>query len=324
MKIGVIGCGALGGYYGTKLWQAGQDVHFLLRSDYEAVRDHGVRIESPDGNFTAHPAAANAPEQIGRCDLVLIGLKTTANNILPQLLPPLVKPTTRVLTLQNGLGNEEALAQVVDSTQILGGLCFVCLNRIRPGQIRHLYGGHVVIGEFKRKPTDHTEAIAELFRKAGVRCSVSDDLNRANWEKLVWNVPFNGLGVAAIAGLEAMASNVVPTRLPHPRGFTTAELLNDPQWTIWVRGLMLEIIEAANKLGHAIPSSLADTMIERTRTMGSYQASTLVDFEQGRPLELDSIFLEPLRLARQNGVETPRLRNLCAVLSELDRRRATT
>ena len=80
MKIGVVGCGALGSYYGARLWQAGHDVHFLLRSDYDVVREHGVRIESPAGNFIARPYAARQPEEIGACDLVVIGLKTTAND----------------------------------------------------------------------------------------------------------------------------------------------------------------------------------------------------------------------------------------------------
>jgi 2-dehydropantoate 2-reductase len=322
MKIGVAGCGALGSFYGAKLWQAGHDVHFLLRSDYDVVRRHGVRIESPDGNFTARPNAARAPGEIGVCDLVLIGLKTTANGAFPELLPPLVGPDTAVLTLQNGLGNEEALARIFPAEQILGGLCFVCLNRIQPGFIRHIEHGFVVIGEFQRKPLPRTQAIAEMFEQAGVRCSVSEDLGKAHWEKLVWNVPFNGLGVAGIAGIEGLAGGVVPSSIPRRECLPTDELLRDAHWTGLVRGLMLEVIHAAAKLGHAIPESLADKMIERTRTMGTYRASTLVDFERGQPLELESLFLEPLRQARQAGANTPLLKNLCAVLTELDQRRA--
>src|SRR5687768_11861016 len=104
MKIAVVGCGAIGSYYGAKLRHAGADVHFLLRSDYEAVRRNGVFIESPDGNFNTHPCCAQKPEEIGESDLVLVGLKTTANDQFPNLLPPLVGKRTAVLTLQNGLG----------------------------------------------------------------------------------------------------------------------------------------------------------------------------------------------------------------------------
>lgn len=322
MKIGVVGCGALGSFYGAKLWKAGHAVHFLLRSDYEVVRERGVAIESPGGNFIARPHAARVPEEIGVCDLVLIGLKTTANADFPKLIPPLVGPNTAVLTLQNGLGNEEVLAKLFPAGQILGGLCFVCLNRLRPGFVRHIEHGFVVVGEFQRKPLPRTRAIAEMFEQAGVNCSVSEDLGKAHWEKLVWNVPFNGLGVAGLAGIEAVKTGVVPAHIERKECLPTDELLRDARWTELVRGLMLEVIHAAERLGHDIPESLADKMIQRTRTMGTYRASTLIDFERRQPLELESLFLEPLRQAEQAGANTPLLKNLCAVLAELDRRRA--
>src|SRR5262245_47544842 len=127
MKIGVVGCGALGSFYGAKLSRDGQEVHFLLRSDYDVVRRRGVEILSADGNFHAHPKVAKTPEEIGVCDLVLIGLKTTANHQFPKLVPPLVGENTAVFTLQNGLGNEEELAKLFGPEKILGGLCYVCL-----------------------------------------------------------------------------------------------------------------------------------------------------------------------------------------------------
>src|SRR5690242_6349880 len=108
MKIAVVGCGAVGSFYGAKLARAGQDVYFLLRSDYDVVRRNGVLIRSPQGDFRARPACARSPQEIGGVDLVIIGLKTTANDQFPNLLPPLVSDKTAVLTLQNGLGNEEA------------------------------------------------------------------------------------------------------------------------------------------------------------------------------------------------------------------------
>jgi 2-dehydropantoate 2-reductase len=132
MKIAVVGCGALGSFYGAKLCRDGHDVHFLLRSDFEAVRRNGVFIRSKDGDFNVRPKCARAPEEIGPVDLVVIGLKTTANDQFPLLLPPLVGSGTAILTLQNGLGNEERLAELFPIEQILGGLCFVCLNRLAP------------------------------------------------------------------------------------------------------------------------------------------------------------------------------------------------
>src|SRR5882672_5162510 len=125
MKIAVVGCGAVGSFYGAKLARAGQETHFLLRSDYEAVRRKGVFICSPQGDFNVRPKCARSAEEIGVSDLVLVALKTTANHQFSALLPPLVGPASGVLTLQNGLGNEEDLNRVFGVEQIMGGLCFV-------------------------------------------------------------------------------------------------------------------------------------------------------------------------------------------------------
>ena len=320
MKIGVVGCGALGSYYGAKLCRAGREVHFLLRSDYDAVRRRGVRVQSVEGDFRAHPRCARAPEQIGICNLVLIALKTTANEQFPRLLPPLVGPNTAVVTLQNGLGNEAPLAALFGAEKILGGLCFVCLNRIGPGLVHHLAHGSVVLGEYQRWPEPRTHDIASMFRHAGVPCKVTDNLERAHWEKLVWNIPFNGLGVASAVGDEALTASPSALRLPGSLGpcLPTDRLLGDPRWERLVRELMLEVIAAASALELKIPESVAEKQISRTRMMGAYKASTLIDFERGQPLELESMFFEPLRQARQAKVPTPRLAALCEVLKQLN------
>lgn len=323
MKVAVVGCGAVGSFYGAKLAQAGHELHFLLRSDYDVVRREGLQIKSPAGDFRVHPLCARTPQEIGPCDLVLIGLKTTANSEYPNLVPPLVDETTAVLTLQNGLGNVEQLARFVPPAQILGGLCFVCLNRLRPGLIHHIDHGAIVIGEFRRGEVARAKALAEVFRDAGVVCKVSEDLARAHWEKLTWNIPFNGLGVAAGAGYEAVMKGSAPERL-HTVCTPTDQLLTEPHWEQLIRELILEVITAAAALGWKLPQGIADEQIARTRTMGAYKASTLLDFELGRPLELDSLFCEPLRRARAAGVEMPRLSALCQVLIGLDALRAKT
>jgi len=320
MKIGVVGCGALGSYYGAKLCRDGQETHFLLRSDYEYVRAKGVRVRSVDGDFHVNPKCARAPEDIGVCDVVLIGLKTTANRQFARLLPPLVGEHTAVVTLQNGLGNEAPLAELFGASKILGGLCFVCLNRVEPGVVRHLAHGRIVLGEYERWPEPRTHDLASAIRHAGVPCKVTDNLERAHWEKLVWNIPFNGLGVASAAGYEFLTAPSSARRVPAPAGrcLGTDQLLAEPRWEKLVRELMLEVIAAANALSFKIPESFAATQIESTRAMGAYKASTLIDFERGQPLEFEGMFLAPLRLAEKAGVAMPRLAALAAVLQALD------
>jgi len=317
MKIAVVGCGALGSFYGALLCRAGHETHFLLRSDYNAVRERGVNIRSVSGDFHVRPISTRDPREIGPSDLVLIALKTTANAALPVLLPPLVGSQTAVLTLQNGLGNEAAVAALVGKEKTLGGLCFVCLNRVAPGEILHVAHGAVVMGEFGRAPLPRTRDIAQTIAASGVPCSVAENLEAAHWEKLVWNIPFNGLGVAGAAGFDAVEQGrVIPGRKLGPC-LTTDLLLDKSRWEKLVRELMMETIRAAHGLGLAVPDSAADRQIERTRDMGAYKASTLIDFERGQELELESLFLEPLRQARKAGVDCPRLAALCAVLQEL-------
>ncbi len=326
MKIAVVGCGAVGSYYGACLARAGHEAHFLLRSDYETVRRRGVFVRSKQGDFNVRPKAARAPEEIGAADLVLVALKTTANFQFPRLLPPLVGPQTAVLTLQNGLGNEEELARLLPTEKILGGLCFVCLNRIEPGVIHHIDHGLVVIGEYQRWPEPRTHDIASAFRAAGVPCKVTDNLARAHLDKLVWNIPFNGLGVAGLVGYDNVIQGNAPEEVVrgfaegrHPRQtLPTDLLLGNEHWAKLLRELMAEVIALARALGFDVPDSVANINIERTRSMGAYKASTLLDFEKGKPLELKSLFLEPLRLAHAAGLQVPRLAALCHVLQALD------
>jgi 2-dehydropantoate 2-reductase len=318
MKIAVVGCGAIGSYYGARLWQSGHETHFLLRSDLEEVRRHGVRIQSVEGDFEARPFCAAKPEEIGVVDLVLIGLKTTANDRLGELLPPLVGPQTLIVTLQNGLGNEEKLAALFGSANILCGLCFVCLNRVAPGVIHHMAHGLVVLGEHGRRAQERTHRLVEMFKAARIPCRLTEDLAGAHWEKLVWNIPFNGLGVAALAGYEALAPGA-PMPATRPKGSTwpTDALLADERWTALLRELMVEVIASGRAEGHALADRLAEENLERTRVMGAYKASTLLDFEKGLPLEMESMFLEPLRRAQKAGVAAPRLQQMCAVLEWL-------
>ncbi|MFP6902289.1 MAG: 2-dehydropantoate 2-reductase [Verrucomicrobiia bacterium] len=315
MKIGVIGAGAVGGFYGGKLCRTGEDVHILLRGDYEAVNTRGLRIESADGDFTVYPHAHDTPEGIGPCDLVLVALKTSANELYAELITPLVGKHTAILCLQNGLGNCEQLAELFGAEKILGGLCFVCLNRSAPGVIQHLAFGKIIMGEHTRPPQKRTRTFAALFKEAGVPCTVAENLEQGLWEKLVWNIPFNGLGVVAAADLPALEGQPIPKTLGPV--WPTDKLLANPDWENWVRDLMDEIISAANAKSLGLDPALAKAMIERTRAMGEYRASTLIDFENGQPLELESMFHEPLRQAQATGVPVPRLEALVSVLGQI-------
>ncbi len=219
--------------------------------------------------------------------------------------------------MQNGLGNETAVAAIAGAGKTMGGVCFVCLNRTSPGTIKHIGHGAVVVGEHGRAPQARTHQISQIFNDAGVSCKVAENLEQARWEMLVWNIPFNGLGVASAAGLEAVLKGRIPPGTKRQSCLTTDLLLSNPTWERLVRELMMETIAAARAQGLDVPDAAADRQIERTRQMGAYKASTLIDFENGRELELEGLFLEPLRRARKAGVPCPRLASLCEVLAQL-------
>ncbi len=321
MKIAIVGCGALGSYYGGKLHQANHQVHFILRSDFDYVKRHGITITSPQGDFKFRPRIALDPTTIGPCDLVIISLKTTANSKIEALVKPLTTDKTMVISLQNGLGNTELLSSFLPIEQVIGGLCFICVNRSAPGMIRHLDHGQITIGEARGWPEPRTHELASSFQNAGIPCKVTDTLRKAQWEKLVWNIPFNGLGVTGRFGFDFFHSreNVLPKQ--HSAPLSTEALLTDHRWLETVSKLMHEIIEVANELGHPIKHALADRMILNTRSMKDYHPSTVIDFELGRPLEFESMFAIPLAEAATTNISTPIFKRVCQILQHLDDRR---
>lgn len=290
-RVAIIGAGAVGSYYGGRLAQHGHDVHFLLRSDYEAVMRDGLHITSPLGDVQLQVQAHRNTAKIGPCDLVIIAMKVTSNAALLDLIPPLLHEGTALLTLQNGLGNEEFLAQHFGAQRVLGGLCFVCINRLSPGVIHHMAQGRIQIGEHTRPPLPRTLEIAAEFQRSLIDCQVAESLAAARWQKLVWNIPFNGLSIAA-------------------GGVDTAAILDDPSLENRVRELMTEIVQTSAGLGYEQPVSLIEDMINRTRTMEAYKPSSLIDYLDGREVELEAIWGEPIRHAAAAGLVMPKVQAL--------------
>ena len=296
-RVAVVGAGALGLYYGARMARAGVEVTFLARGDLHALRERGVTVAYLNEKYTLHPVrVASAPEEIGPVDLVVIGLKATANGELGRLLPPLLGADTAVVNLQNGLGVDEQVAEVAGPSRTLGCLCFVCVNRIAPGVAECTLPGYVALGEFVGGPTARTEAVAGVFRQAGVKTQVATSLLAARWHKLVWNVPFNGLAVAE-------------------GGVTTDLILADAGREGRVWALMREVQAIARAEGVEIAEDFVRDQVEKTRPMGAYKPSTLIDWQAGRPFELEPIWGEPLRRARRLGVDTPELARVHAELS---------
>lgn len=285
-SIAVVGAGAIGCYYGARL--ASQvPVHFLMRRDLAAVRERGLMIHSVAGDFHLNPvSAAGDPSEIGPVDLVLISVKTTQNEDLLRLIPPLLHEGTALLTLQNGLGNEPFLAKHFPGRPILGGICFVCIHRGEPGVVHHTAHGLVEMGELTN--FGYLDKVAALFQASGIPCKTHPDLGLARWRKLVWNVPFNGLSI--VTG-----------------GYDTRRILDDPALVARSRRLMEEVIRTAAAYGHEIELSFIEANFKRTSEMGPYHPTSWLDFAAGNPVEVEAIWGEPLRQAQSAGLDTPEL-----------------
>ena len=303
MKIGIVGSGAVGTYYGAKLAHAGSDVQFLMRGDLSDVRRDGIFVRGEGENFRVPKINAwNSSKEIGPCDLVIIAVKTTSNADLVDLVPPLLHEQTMVLTLQNGLGNEEFLADHFGAARVLGGLCFIAVDRPSKTEVeRHDYG-LVILGEFGRPAETRTHKVGAEFKRAGVKCTVTDDIALERWRKLIWNVPFNGLSI--VAG-----------------GIDTAEIVGDKNLRQLTLDLMEEIIATANKCGHALPEDAWREHIKRSDAMSGYKPSTLQDWESGKPLEIEAIWGEPVRRAQAVGARMPRTETIYELLKQLNRMR---
>ncbi len=308
-RIGIIGTGAIGGFYGVMLARAGFDVHFLLRSEYDAVVARGLQL-----NSAVHGAQALFPVQAYRdaadmppCDWLLVGAKTTSNAALSPAIAQAAAPGAKVVLLQNGLAVEDELRRLLPSSlHLLGGLCYICVHRAEPGVIEHQSLGAVNLGYHSGPAGGDAErqALTEegsgLFKAAGIDSAAVANLDQARWQKLVWNVPYNGLSVLLDAGTTALMGNA-----------DTREL---------IQAIMQEVVDAATAIGHRIPDNFAAKLLASTDRMPDYLPSMYHDYAQKRPLELGAIYEAPLAAAAAIGFEMPRVRALYQALRFIDAR----
>lgn len=307
MKIAVIGAGAVGGYYGALLVKNGYDVHFLLHSDFEHVRQHGLIVDSVNGDIVLSTVNAYArPQDMPSCDMGIIALKTTSNEALREILPHALQPDATIVVLQNGLGVEKQVQEILPNATIIGGLCFLCANKTGPGHIKHLDYGAIRMGQFLEDGTaagitDPMKKVYEVFTRASVSIDLAEDLGRARWEKLVWNIPFNGLSVILNAD--------------------TSDLIHSEPAQALLREIMHEVIAGARCFGHDIGDDFAEIMIFATKQMVAYKPSMKLDYEKKRPMEIDAIYRRPIHAAADAGYTMAKTRVIMMQLDYMNHKR---
>ncbi len=285
----VIGTGAIGGYYGGRLAESGRAVSFLARGDYEYLKANGLTVASKAGDFRlpsidVHNRAADLPVR----DVLLVSLKTTSNGSLRDLLSPAVRPGTIVLVMQNGLGMEEEVASWFPEATVVAGMCFICSQKTGPGRVSHMDYGSITIAAHGPENSRTREALAGLkadLEESKIPVTVSPSLGEARWRKLLWNVPYNGTSVILDAD--------------------TKEIMDTPASRRMVRTLMEEVVRGAAACGYAIEPEAVDRMLEFTDRMTPYKPSMKIDRDFARPMEIEYMYLRPLKAAREKGAELP-------------------
>jgi 2-dehydropantoate 2-reductase len=307
----IIGTGAVGGFYGAKLQKAGHQVRFLLRSDYQHVFHKGLIVESVDGDIILPQVEAyDDVQKIPPSDVIIIALKATQNHLLKTLLPPsLITENNTILLLQNGINIEPTIAPLLKKNTLIGGLCFLCANKVGPGHIRHIDYSAIAIGEYSQDYasvgiTEKMQAIQADFAPAGIDIQLSEDLLLARWKKLVWNIPYNGLSVVLDARTDEIMAN------------------NDALFA--VKQLMTEVQLGAKAWGRIIGDDFLEKRRDDTVKMNPYLTSMKLDFDGKRPLELEAIFANTLQMVKARGIDLPMISLLYHQLKFLDERNRRT
>ena len=324
MKIVIAGAGAIGGYIGARLAQAGADVVLFARGPHlQAMQARGLRVESAEGDFDVRPQVTGDLASIGTADVVFLGVKAHGLTALAPTLSPLFGPDTVVVSTQNGIpwwyfqshsGEFEgwrleridpggAIAAAIEPRRVIGSLAYFATDVVEPGVIRHNEGNRISFGEPDGTRSDRVRRIAEALIAAGFRCPISTRFRHEIWVKLLGNISFNPVSALTRSTLE--------------------EMVRQPDTARLIRDVMAEAESVAKRLGIEIPISIDQRMAGGEKA-GAHKTSMLQDLEAGRPMEIEAIAGATLELGERLGVPMPATRAVYACVKLLDRKTPAT
>ena len=319
MRVAVLGAGAIGAYVGAALHRGGTDVHLIARGEHmEAIRERGVRVVSPRGDFTATTPVTDDPSEIGPVDCVFLGLKANAYASCAPLIEPLLHEETAVIAAQNGIpwwyfhgvGGRHGGYRIesVDPGGVVTatlpperaiGCVVYCATEIEgPGLIRHVEGTRFSIGEPDGRLSERCLRFSEAMVAGGLKCPVEEDIRKDIWTKLLGNAAFNPISALSRANM--------------------LEILSHAGTRATVRQMMQETLEIAAALG-CRPEVSVDQRLAGAQRVGAHKTSMLQDLERGKPLELDVNLAAVVELAHLTGVAAPTLRTIHSVSDLLAR-----
>lgn len=304
MKIAVVGPGGVGGYFGALLARAGRDVFFLGRGEHlRAIREKGLTVKSDRGDFHVEINATVDPTHIGPCHLILFCVKSFDTETVAEWIRPLVASDAVIISLQNGVDNEETIGRTVGIEKVMGGVAFIGSRIEAPGVILHTAAGQMTFGELSGGPSERGRVLLGLFEEAGIEARLSEDIKKVIWRKMVWNCGFN-----AITAL---------TRT------TAAEVLACPETREIVRKTMGEVLSVAQSKGVDLKPDLPGKTMAHTEKEGEIKTSMLMDMEKGKPMEIDALNGTICRIGKEKGISTPVNDLLYSLISVTNAKRGT-
>jgi 2-dehydropantoate 2-reductase len=315
MKVAVVGAGAIGAYVGAALHRAGADVHLIARGPHlAAMKEHGVQVLSPRGDFTARVHATDDPASIGPVDYVFLGLKANSYAACGPLVHPLLGESTAIVAAQNGIpwwyfhgldGPYEArriesvdpggsVSAVLPPERAIGCVVYAATQLQQPGVVRHLEGTRFSIGEPDASGSSRCEELSEAMRAGGLKCPVEADIRNDIWIKLIGNIAFNPLSALSRA--------------------TMAQICRHQDTRALVETMMRETLAVAEAVG-CRPEISVERRLAGAERVGDHKTSTLQDLESGKPMELDVLLAAVVELAALTGTHVPKL---CAIHAVTD------
>jgi 2-dehydropantoate 2-reductase len=303
-SILIVGAGSVGALFGSALMRQDARVSVVCRSDYDVVSREGYDIVSPTlGNhrFRPHRVYREVAECKTPPDFLILTVKVLEGVDRAALIRPAVGPDTVIVLIQNGVDIEAEIADAFPKNEILSGLALVGVGRSAPGQVHHQSMGQLNLGRYPGGPSAAAERLAALFNGGGIGCKLTEDVVGARWQKAVWNATFNPISIVGGA-------------------IDSAVIQGTPESLAFVQRTMQEVCAVAAAAGHPMHPKLIEQLISATQAIPPYYTSMAQDYQAGRPMEIEAILGNTVRIARKHGVDTPVLETLYALAKMIERK----
>lgn len=298
-KILVVGAGAVGGYFGGILFEAGLDITFLVRPNtFEQISKQGLKIESTQGDFLIHPPVVQETDQLEAVDLIILAIKCHDVKAVFPDIAVLVEKGAMILTLQNGVGTEDEIIAHYNKDCVVAGVAFITSRLEKPGHIVHSRRGMITVGELSGDKSPRSLAINTLLTGAGISSRLTSKIRQKKWEKLCWNATFNPLSVI----------------LNHPISL----ILENPHLMKIVREGIDEVVAVAAEEKIIINPKIIETIISDTHDLKDFYTSMYEDVQNGKITEIEYLNGDLVKRGKKWGVPTPINQTLYALVKGLE------